>query len=250
MADSSGNKPPQMPARESELLPAIMAIALAVVAQLALQDGIILLGVIGYVVAVWLFLLSVRGRAEGWQAAVKTTAPDAESPAIPNGGLPAGGSRLAYLRRHWRLLTLAEIFQGDIPPARLQGQEPSAPPEAQPDAKAEAAAIQATTEEDAPATHKARLEKWAAADSPAASPRAVKVTAQGDVLVLDVGLEQVQRFDTTGKLLATYPLAGLAGLEIVDLAVSPDGGTLYVVDAASKRLQVITLSDEAAGEEE
>jgi DNA-binding beta-propeller fold protein YncE len=70
-------------------------------------------------------------------------------------------------------------------------------------------------------------------------------------LVLDTGLEQVQRFDGAGKLLATYTLEGLAGLEVLDLAVSSDGQTLFVVDAASKRLQVITLTDDvAAGEEE
>jgi hypothetical protein len=86
---------------------------------------------------------------------------------------------------------------------------------------------------------------------PASAPRAVKVTPLGDTLVLDTTLAQVQRFDARGQLLDTYQVAELADLEIADLAVSPDGWTLYVVDATSYRLQVIALGhDEKVGEEE
>lgn len=54
----------------------------------------------------------------------------------------------------------------------------------------------------------------------------------------------MQRFDEQGNLLATYSLSGLAGVDVLDLDVSPDGQTLYVVDAASHHLRVITLADE------
>ena len=98
------------------------------------------------------------------------------------------------------------------------------------------------------------MQSWAASESEAAGSAtsaltAVKVTPQGDVLLLDAGLEQVQRFDDQGNLLATYSLAGLADIELLDLDVSPDGQTLYVVDAASGRLQVISLTDADAGDD-
>jgi sugar lactone lactonase YvrE len=90
-----------------------------------------------------------------------------------------------------------------------------------------------------------------ASDLAASAPQTIEVTSQGDVLVLDSDAAQVRRHDARGQLLATYPAAELAGLEIADLAVSPDGRTLYVVDAASNRLRVISLTgDEEAGEEE
>jgi hypothetical protein len=249
MADKNGDKQPQPPAHEPELLPAMMAIALAVVAQLAIQDGLTLLGLAGYVVAAWLFVASVKGifEARPGRPAAEMTQPEPAAADAPASRQPAGAGRLAYLRRNWRLVTLAEIFHGDIPPARFQGLELSAPPQAAPKEAPERKAAPPTAAGKAPAVHPAHLESWAAAGS----PRAVKVTPQGDVLVLDTGLGQVQRFAAGGQLLATYTLAGLTGLEVVDLDVSPDGRTLYVVDAASKRLQVITLSDdEADGEEE
>jgi DNA-binding beta-propeller fold protein YncE len=229
MADENGDNQPQLPDHEPELLPAMMAIVLAVVAQLALQDGLTLLGLAGYVVAAWLFVASTRGLLEGFlgPAAAEAPQPEPEAAGAPPGRSAPAAGRLAYLRHNWRLVTLAEIFRGDIPPARLGSQELSTPTQAEPNDEPEA--------EIAPA---------------ASAPRAIKVTPQGEVLVLDTGLAQVQRFGAGGQLLATYSLATLAGLEIVDLDVSPDGRTLYVVDASSKRLHVITLADDEPGGEE
>jgi len=252
MADENGAKPPLPPAHEPELLPAIMAIALAVVAQLALQDGLTLLALPGYVVAVWLFVVSVRDILDRGpaQPAAKAGRPEPVTGGAPAPSQAAGADRLAYLRHNWRLVTLAEIFRGDIPPARLGGQELGAAPQVEPDQKAESATAQEAPTEETPAARAAGLEQRVTAESPAASTIAVKVTPQGDVLVLDSGLAQVQRFDAGGNLLATYSTPALAGLEIADLAVSPDGATVYVVDATSKHLQVIALTDEEKDQEE
>jgi DNA-binding beta-propeller fold protein YncE len=139
-----------------------------------------------------------------------------------------GADKLRYLRRHWRLVTIAEIFADDIPPARVGIPE---------------AGEAATDEPDASLPVAAEMQSWTAAASPTSTPKAVRITAQGDVLVLDTGLEQVQRFNEQGSLLATYSLPGLSGVEVLDLDVSPDGKRLYVVDATS-RLRVISLVDE------
>ena len=88
---------------------------------------------------------------------------------------------------------------------------------------------------------------WVQAQQQELCPTSVRVLP----LAEGAGLEQVQRFDQAGNLLATYSLEGLATLDVLDMAVSADGRTLYIVDAASKRLQVITLTDDdSAGEEE
>jgi hypothetical protein len=248
MADDN-NKPPQRPAPGSDLLAAMMAIALAVVAQLAVRDGLTLLGVAGYIAAAWLFLSSVRGIFDSARSRQTSAEPEtADVAPLPSADGPGW---LSYLRRNWRLVTIAEIFRGDIPPARLQAAEVGIVPQARPG--------DAPTEDDpetaggatAPVAGAAHVESWAASESAQSTPKSVKVTPQGDILVLDTGLEQVQRFDDAGKLLATYSLQGLAGLEVLDLAVSSDGQKLYIVDAASNRLQVITLTtDDPSGEEE
>lgn len=252
MANQDRDKPATSSSRESELLPAILAIALAVAAQLALQDGLTLLGLAGYLVAAWLFVTSVRGLMEGAPARppAEIAAPEPEATGGRSGQPVASANRLSYLRHNWRLVTLAEIFRGDIPPVRLAGQEMEDVPQAEPDHEPAKDTAQEATAEGAPAARVARLERWTAGASPASATIAVKVTPQGDVLVLDSGLGQAQRFDAGGHLLATYSLPSLAGLEIADLAVSPDGATVYVVDATSRHLQVIALSDSALSDDE
>ena len=272
MASESGDKAPRPAARESQLVPAMLAIALAVAAQLALRDGLTLLGLAGYVVAAWLFISSVRAIFDA--PPIEEPAPAAlESEPAETGLSPAetgtGASKLRFLRSHWRLVTMAEIFSGDIPSARLMASEEmdagvdSGAGLAAEVALVTSAATQAdsptpeTTAEDMPAeppVAEVQMQSWAASESEAAGSAtsaltAVKVTPQGDVLLLDAGLEQVQRFDDQGNLLATYSLAGLADIELLDLDVSPDGQTLYVVDAASGRLQVISLTDADAGDD-
>jgi hypothetical protein len=258
MADETGNQSPQPTTRQSELLPAILAIALAVASQLAVRDGLALLGLVGYVAAAWLFVTSVRSI---FDAAPRDTAPrkemaldepaSAEAESEPAETIDSAG-RLSFLRQNWRQVTLAEIFAGNIPPVRLMALETSSL-ELADEIEAETIAAAAGAAVPGPEAIKdpppagpvlaaAQISTWSAADSPAASPRAVKVTPQGDVLVLDTGLEQIQRFDEQGNLLATYRLSGFAAVDVLDLDVSPDGQTLYVVDAASSRLQVITLS--------
>ena len=231
MANEPGDNSPQPATRQSELLPAILAIALAVASQLAVQDGLTLLGLVGYIAAIWLFVASVRSIFE---AAPLGTAPrepiSLDQPAPleteyePTETIDSV-SRLNYLRQNWRKVTLAEIFKrvaetSDETVAEAEG-----------------------ALEDAPVLATAQISTWSGSDSPASSPRAVKVTPQGNVLVLDTGLEQVQRFDEKGNLLATYLVKGLADVQTVDLDISPDGQTLYIVDAASGHLQVVSLAD-------
>jgi DNA-binding beta-propeller fold protein YncE len=249
---------PKPGTQRTELLPAMLAIALAVAAQLALQDGLTLLGLAGYVVSAWLFVTSVRP--------IFDAEPLDEAPPVAASVQPAetevtiseessGMARLNFLRRHWRQVTIAEIVTGDIPPARLADlvsgprSGTDAPGAATPeDSTVEAvvaAGLAASQPEAAPADPApltAQMESWTAAGVASSSPKAVKVTPQGEVLVLDTGAGQVQRFDEKGNLLATYAVSGLAGVKAVDLDVSPDGQTLYIVDATSGRLQVIDLA--------
>lgn len=252
MANENGGQPPQPLPRRPELLPTLLAIALAVAAQLALQDGLTFLGLAGFIVAAWLFITSVRDALDSpiEQRPAETTPQQLEAAGAEASEPPAAVGRLGYLRRNWRLVTLAEILRGDIPPARLEGQDSGAQRQPRADDEPELEVAQAAAR-PAQAARPARLRRWAATEWPASRPWAVKVTPQGEVLVLDTGLAQVQRFDAGGRLLFTYALAELADLEVMDLAVSPDGRTLYVLDGASRRLQVIALvDDEAAGEEE
>ncbi len=133
MASQSEDKSSPPVARDSELLPALLAIVLAVAAQLALNDGLTLLGLAGYFVAAWLFVSNVQATfdsvsqktaerdrlPDGAQAAVEG---EAAAMAAPPGEATSGADKLGYLRRHWRQVTLAEIFVGDIPPIRLREQ--------------------------------------------------------------------------------------------------------------------------------
>lgn len=232
MDNQSGDKAPRPSGRESQLLPAILAVALAVASQLTVQDGRTLLGLVGYLAAAWLFVVSVRAFFS--RPALDEPDRDEAAPAEAVDGV----GKLRYLRRHWRLVTIAEIFAGDIPPARVRTLEES-----------EAAADEpGDSLPAAPPVVTAKIESWTAADAATSIPKAVKVTAQGDVLVLDTGLEQVQRFDKQGNLLATYALSGFADVDVLDLDVSPDGNTLYIVDAASRRLRVISLVEKDSKE--
>jgi hypothetical protein len=239
MDNQSGDKAPRPSGRESQLLPAILAVALAVASQLTVQDGRTLLGLVGYLAAAWLFVVSVRAFFS--RPALDEPAHDEAAPAEAAGETAEavdGVGKLRYLRRHWRLVTIAEIFAGDIPPARVRTLEES-----------EAAADEpGDSLPAAPPVVTAKIESWTAADAATSIPKAVKVTAQGDVLVLDTGLEQVQRFDKQGNLLATYALSGFADVDVLDLDVSPDGHTLYIVDADSRRLRVISLVEKDSKE--
>jgi hypothetical protein len=111
----------------------MLAIALAVVAQLALGDGLTLLGVAGYIVAAWLFISSVRGIFDSAPEQVPETVAAAEvspdSSIVTSVPGTDGRGKLSYLRRNWRLVTMAEIFKGDIPPGRLRHMEESALPQ-------------------------------------------------------------------------------------------------------------------------
>lgn len=240
MADENGKQAGQRPAQEQALMPAILAIALAIAAQLALGDGLTLLGVAGYVFAAWLFISSVRGvldRAPVQPAETVEQASPITGAADEPDDSEAGLNRLAYLRRNWRLVTMAELFRGDIPPARLRSPKPTLAP--------------APSSGSEPAVRSARPGSRTETDLAGSRATMTRVTPQGEVLVLDASRGEIVRFDEAGNLLATYSLAGLAELEVLDLALSPDGQKLHIVEASSKRLRVITLtSDDATGEEE
>ncbi len=265
MDNESRDKSPRPASRKSELSQAMLAVTLAVASQLAVRDGLALLGLAGYVTAALLFVTSVgaifRVSLTGEPALSEPTV-DKPAPVEAEVELAAaidGTDKLRYLRRHWRLVTIAEIFAGDIPPARVSMPEAGEAATDDPGTSlpaAGAADAVAVAQLDAPPPEPAaaqppgtpplaaEMQSWTAAASPASTPKAIRVTAQGDVLVLNTGLEQVQRFDEQGNLLATYSLSGLAGVDVLDLDVSPDGQTLYIVDAASHHLRVITLVDE------
>lgn len=240
MANESGNQPPRPSNARSELMQAILAIALAIAAQSAVRDGFLWLGLAGFVIAALLFVTSVgaifrastAGETMPATRDTETAAAEAESELAVD-----GMSKLRYLRRHWRLVTIAEIFAGDIPPAPVDIPEASAPGD---DliVVGTAGAAAMTNTIDSQAT--AKTQETTATASP--TPKAVKVTAGGNVLVLDTSRKQVQRFDEQGSLLATYSLPELAGIMVLDLDVSPDGKTLYVVDETS-RLRVISLGE-------
>jgi hypothetical protein len=191
-----------------------------------------------------------QSAASASNAQIKRAKPSAEEceAEIEVGGPKAAAVReldrsekVRYLRLHWRLLTLAEVLRFDIPPAREGLPEfiPAAVAEA-PTVLPQAAARDwnADAPEDIP---KPPAPEPATAASPKPSSTMVKVTSWGDVLVLDTGREQLQRFDDQGGMLATYSLPGLAAFKVLDLDLTPDFKTLYVVDAAG-RLRVFTLA--------
>ena len=254
MAKESRRKTSRPAAPKSELLRAMLAIGLAVASQSAVRHGLALLALAGYVIAAWLFVTSVAGTFRASTGGEPAPAEEEVEQARAN----HSADKLRYLRRHWRLVIISEILTGDIPPARVRipeaAEETTDEPWASPPAAGGAETL-AVARVDAPTLEAAKPEQTSlprsttetqsrvVAASPASSPKAVKVTSQGDVLVLDTNLEQMQRFDEQGSLLATYSLPELAGMEVLDLDVSPDGKTLYIVDATS-RLRVISLVDE------
>ena len=269
MDNNSADKSPQKLSRDSELLPAILAITLAVASQLALRDGLTLPAILGFIASVWLFVSSVRPLFDEPIPAEESPVEDSPEEVIEaRVDDTEGMTKLQYLQRHWRKLTIAQIMAGEFPLAEevpaaeiiVTLDDPDGMPaadqesEMKNDATADVEPLPADQEDemaveappDAKPALEAQVTSWTAVDSTSSAPTAVKVTPQGEVIVLDVGLEQVQRFDDQGQLLAVYSLSGLADLDVLDLAVSPDGQTLYIVDAASRRLQVINLTDESS----
>ena len=121
MVNEPRDKAPKPASRKSELLQAMLAVLLAVASQLAVRDGLALLGLAGYITAALLFVTSVgaifRLSPPGEQALEEATLAEAE---IEPAGATNRADKLKYLRGHWRLVTIAEIYAGDIPPARLR----------------------------------------------------------------------------------------------------------------------------------
>jgi hypothetical protein len=122
MASDTGNKPPGQSNTRSDLLQVILAIALAIAAQSAMRNGFLWLGLAGLVIAALLFITSVGTifrASTGADPMPLVQEPEPVEAHVEPAALLGGADKLRYLRHHWRLVTIAEIFSGDIPPARV-----------------------------------------------------------------------------------------------------------------------------------
>lgn len=139
---ASKNGPAGDPAGRRRLFWGAAAVGLGLVAQLALTAGQPLLGIVGLAAAAVLFVANMRpylleAPASRWDRpqALQTGGelePDAEhledQPQPPAGVTDLRG-RVAYVRHHWRELTLAEIVSGTMPSLpRDAAPDPTVPP--------------------------------------------------------------------------------------------------------------------------
>jgi hypothetical protein len=135
------NGPADAPASRRRLFWGAAAVGLGLVAQLALTAGQPLLGIVGLAGAALLFVANMRpylleAPASRWDRRpsppqARETEPDAEFPEEqprPPAGTTDLRGRAAYVRRHWRALTLAEIFSGSMPPLPRDGISEDSPP--------------------------------------------------------------------------------------------------------------------------
>ena len=274
---SSGAEPTSPIARRTALRWAMTAIGLGLAAQFALTAGPPLLGAIGLAAAVVLFVANLRPFLV--EPPVKTPDLDVLHPATQEAGGEAGNlprrshisgdpvrlpgraadlvGRWQFIMHNWRELTIAEMVSGSFPllPQETESRLTSAAGTVDAAAPVLCAPVSPETPAvvdgalNAPPTgaapvRSARLIRWTAGLRPSSQPQAVAVAPQGDVLVLDAEQEMVYRFDPQGRSLEEWSVSGLAELDVCDLAVSPDGDAIYLVDAASRSVCVIALSDQ------
>jgi hypothetical protein len=140
-APAAKNGPAGGPAGRRRLFWGAASVGLGLVAQLALTAGQPLLGILGLAGAAVLFVANLRpyllkapvSRWDRRQAPPQAmeTEPDAESPADqpqPPAGTTDLRGRAAYVRHHWRELTLAEIVSGSMPSLPRDGVSDAAVP--------------------------------------------------------------------------------------------------------------------------
>lgn len=231
--------------RQHAALSGALALIIAFGAQSVLTSNQTLLAATGYLIAAVMFVAALRPYIP---ENFVYEAPSEASPALPSRPLRLGMPAMPRLTapnfwRHWRHYTVADL---------LTGARPDIPPEAAPagPAPAESAATPIGAVEPAPhspaaappASPSAQMSLWSGGAEPFVEPQAVVVTSQGHVIVVDTGSRTIYRFTAGGELLGRWALPELPALHANSLAVSPDGGTLYVADRANRRVQVISLT--------
>ncbi|MGD9147110.1 MAG: hypothetical protein PVI80_16205, partial [Anaerolineae bacterium] len=136
---SSGSKAPG-----SRLLWGVVAIGLGLAAQLALTSGQPLLGIVGLILAAVLFAANMRPLLAGPPISRRDRllAPSQDGEVLPEHAQQEQGppppaetadlrGRVAYVRHHWRELTISEIWSGSMP--ALTGEPESVPRAAEPE---------------------------------------------------------------------------------------------------------------------
>jgi len=242
------------PARRRSMGVGLAALGIGLCAQYALTHEATLFGGIGYFIAVTLFVIAMRPflvrdlePLASHPAGAEIEPPSIESrpldmPPILPGQEWVLGERVALFKRRWQLFTLADVLAGFrlpeavlMPEARplLEVSSPSTEP-------VEREAIVADTRPPAVTPLKRALVTAWTGDA-SFTPQAIIATPQGDLLALDVTQDIIHRFNSRGELLERWLVPGLPQPQALNLAVSPDGNTLYVADAANRRVQVISL---------
>ncbi len=231
--------------RRHPALSALVALGLGLAAQYALSHGLALLGVVGYLAALVLFVQAVRPVQDG-----KPEAPPAEvGEALPASTVDLAAyaswrevplaQRVALFRQHWREATLADVVAGFRPPAGML------PPEEVESTRVEPADEQVPLEPapaDLPPLLQAAVSHWSA-DAEFSSDALVS-TPQGELLAVDLGQRTVYRFAADGELLARWSVPELPADHrpaSLAAAASPDGQVLYVADAPGHRILAIDL---------
>ncbi len=254
------------------------SLVLAAFGQYAFTQGLVLLAVLDFTVAVWIFVVNIRPfLAEtytGKQDLPETPAEMIETQTLNEPGpepapsldhdFPLGdgiagiAQRWGLIKHHWRELTIYEIFTAsyasqlagassqaisisNLSPAVIEKEPESKPAPSQSPSALDEAEI-AVQEEPTKQRREGQITRLDGGTTPFDQPQAIAVTPSGDVLVLDVGQEIVYRYDPDGELLGEWSVSGLDQLHVYDLTVSPDGETIYLIDTDDQSVYKIALS--------
>jgi len=254
-----------------------LSLVLAGFAQFAFAQGLVLVAVLDFAVAVWIFVANIRPfltKTNSEEQDLLESSPVAHEtqPVIEPGTEPApsqervvpgrngiGGlpKRWGFVKQYWRELTIFEIVTGSITtlpmdasssattapvrPAAVIDQVPEstlAPDQSL--STLDEAGITAQKESIRP-RRQGQITRLTGGKTSFSQPSAVVAAPNGDVLVLDVGRELVYRLDPDGEYLGEWSVSGLNQLHVYDLTVSPNGETIYLIDKEDQSVYKIAL---------
>lgn len=251
------------------LLAGLVALGIAGISQSMLQANHTTPAAFGFALAAAIFVIALRGLMPVNFITQMPLVPEPR-PTAQTGQADGSAGSPPIFWTHWRYYTISDLFTGkqpDIPVEAITLLPSVNDSEIQTEISAAPLPIVTTpplppepsVEESAPAlTRASALTHPATVSAPTdiqsnpititewtgfVKPQAVLTTSRGHVIVVDVGQNVVFRFDIHGKPLGQWPVANLPELSHVNLAVSPDGTTLYIADAANRRVQVIKLGE-------
>jgi len=231
--------------RRQPLLAGLVALGIAGISQSMLQANHTTPAAFGYALAAAVFVIALRGSMPVNFITQTPLVPE-PGPTAQTGQADGSAGSPPGFWTHWRYYTVSDLFTGKQPDIPVEAVTPQ-PSTSKPEVQTETSAAPIRTVAAPPLPREPSVEEAVPALTTEwtgfVKPQAVLTTSRGHVIVVDVGQNVVFRFDAHGKPMGQWPVADLPKLSHVNLAVSPDGTTLYIADAANRRVQVIRLGE-------